>query len=57
MDEILGKWEAINPRHVLKSSSPIEAQSSPQIDQDIRDKEILDEEVCAAVSAQKRKLV
>ena len=57
MDEILGNREAINPRHVLESSSPIEAQSSPQIDQDIRDKQILDEEVCAAASAQKRKLV
>lgn len=42
---------------MLESSSPIEAQSSPQIDQDIRDKQILDEEVCAAASAQKRKLV
>ena len=57
MDEILGNREAINPRHVLESSSPIEAQSSPQIDQDIRDKQILDEEVCVAASAQKRKLV
>lgn len=57
MDEILGNREAINPRHVLESSSPIEVQSSPQIDQDIRDKEIFDEEVSAAVSAQKRKLV
>ena len=42
---------------MLESSSPIEAQSSPQIDQDIRYKQILDEEVCAAASAQKRKLV
>ena len=57
MDEILGNREAINPHHVLESSSPIEAQGSPQIDQDIREKEIWDEEVCAAVSAQKRKLV
>ena len=56
MDEILGNREAINPRHVLESSSPIKAQSSPQIEQDICDKEILDEEVCTAVSAQKRKL-
>ena len=56
MDEIVGNREAINPRHVLESSS-IEAQSSPQIDQDIRDKQILDEEVCAAASAQKSKLV
>jgi len=57
MDEILGNREAINPHNVLESSSPIEAQGSPQIDQDIREKEIWDEEVCAAVSAQKRKLV
>ena len=57
MDEILGNREAINLRHVLESSSPIEAQSSPQIDQDIRDKQVLDEEVCVAASAQKRKLV
>ena len=42
---------------MLESSSPIEAQSSPQIYQDIRDKEIFHEEVFAAVSAQKRKLV
>ena len=55
-DEILSNQEAINPRHVLESSSPIEAQSSPQIDQDIRDKEIFGEEVSAAVSALKRKL-
>ena len=57
MAKILGNQEFINPRHVLESSPLIEAQSSPQIDQDIQDKEILDEEVCAAVSAQKRKLV
>ena len=57
MDEILGNREAIDPRHVLENSSPIKVQSSPQIDQDIRDKEIFDEEVSAAVSAQKRKLV
>ena len=57
MDEIHGNREAINPRHVLESSLPIEGQSFPQIDQDIRDKQILDEEVCAAASAQKRKLV
>ena len=57
MDEIHGNREAINPRHVLESSLPVEAQSFPQIDQDIRDKQILDEEVCVAASAQKRKLV
>ena len=57
MDEILGNREAINPRHVLESSLPIEVQSSPQIDEDIRNKEIFDEEVSAALSAQKRKLV
>ena len=28
IDEILGNREAINPRHVLESSSPIEAQTS-----------------------------
>jgi len=38
MDEILGNREAINSHHVLESSSPIEAQGSPQIDQDIREK-------------------
>ena len=57
MDEIHGNREAINPRHVLEGSLPIEGQSFPQIDQDIRDKQILDEEVCVAASAQKRKLV
>ena len=57
MDEILGNREAINPPHVLESSSPIEPQSSREIDQDIRDKEILDEEVYAAESTQKRKII
>ena len=57
MDGILGNREAINPRHMLESSSSIEAQSSPQVDQDIRDKQNLDEEVWAAASAKKRKLV
>ena len=32
MDEILGNREAVNPRHVLESSSLIEAQSSPHQD-------------------------
>ena len=31
MEEILGNREAINPRHVLESSSPIEAQSSHKL--------------------------
>ena len=48
MDEIVGNREAIN--------RPMEAQRSTQIDQDIRDKEIFAEK-CAAVSAQKRKIV
>ena len=60
MDEILGKREAINPQHVLESSSPpIKSQSTLGIDQDILDKEIFDEEIAAAASAQnlKRKVV
>ena len=49
--------EAINPRHVLESSLLIETQSSREIDQDICDKEILDEEVYAAESTQNRKII
>ena len=46
MDEILGKREAINPQHVLESSSPpIKSQSTLGIDQDILDKEIFDAEI------------
>ena len=56
MDEILGKREAINPQHVLESSSPpIKSQSTLGIDQDILDKEIFDAEIAAAASAQKFK--
>ena len=60
MDEILGKREAINPQHVLESSSPpIKSQSTLGIDQDILDREIFDAEIAAAASAQnlKRKVV
>ena len=55
--EILGKREAINPQHVLESSSPpIKSQSTLGIDQDILDKEIFDAEIAAAASAQNLKL-
>lgn len=53
------KSSAIEKPSILDTCWRVVRQSKPrvQIDQDIRDKQILDEEVCAAASAQKRKLV
>ena len=50
MDNILGHREAVNPKHVLESSSQ-HVDSSPEIDQDLLEKEALDEEMWAAARA------
>ena len=54
MDNILGNREAVNPKHVLESSSQ-HVDSSPEIDQDLLEKEALDEEMWAAARAQKER--
>ena len=54
MDDILGNREAVNPKHVLESSSQ-HVDSSPEIDQDLLEKEALDEEMLAAARAQKER--
>ena len=51
MDAIPCNQEAVNPKHVLESSSYVE--SSPEIDRDLLEKEALDEEIWAAARAQK----
>ena len=51
MDNILGNREAVNPKHMLESSSQVD--NSPQIDQDLLEKEALDEEMWAIAGAQK----
>lgn len=53
IDNILGKWEVVNPKHVLESSLYI--TSSPEIDKDLLDKEALDEEILVAARAQKER--
>ena len=52
-DAILGNREAVNPKHVLESSSYVE--SSPEIDRDLLEKEALDEKIWAAARAQKER--
>ena len=54
MGNILGNREAVNPKHVLESSSQ-HVDSSPEIDQDLLEKETLDEEMWAAARAQKER--
>lgn len=54
MDNILGHREAVNPKHVLESSSQ-HVDSSTEIDQDLLEKEALDEEMWAAARAQKER--
>lgn len=54
MDDILGNREAVNPKHVLESSSQ-HVDSSPEIDQDLLEKEALDEEMLAAARTQKER--
>ena len=46
MDNILGNQEAVNPKHMLKSSSQVD--NSTQTDQDLLEKEALDEEMWSA---------
>ena len=53
MDDILGNRKAVNPTHVLESSSYVE--SFPEIDRDLLEKEALDEEILSASRAQKER--
>ena len=53
MDDILGNREAVNPKHVLESSSYVE--SSPENDCDLLEKEALDGEILSAAHAQKER--
>lgn len=53
MDNILGNREAVNPKHVLESSSQ-HVDSSPEIGQDLLEKETLDEEMWAARAQKER---
>ena len=43
INNILGNQEAVNPKHMLESSS--QHDSSPEIDQDLLEKQTLDEEM------------
>ena len=54
MDNMLGNREAVNLKHVLESSTQ-HVDSSPEIDQDLLEKETLDEEMWAAPRAQKER--
>ena len=54
MDDILGNREAVNPRHVLESSSAIDEDSST--DRDMLEKEGLDDEILSAASVQNRNI-
>ena len=54
MDEILGNREAVNPRHVLESSTWF-THSSPEVDRDDLEKEALDEEIFTASRVQNRR--
>lgn len=53
MDDILGNREAVNPKHVLESSSYVE--SSPESDHDFLEKGALDEEILSTARAQKKR--
>lgn len=53
MDDILGNREAVNPKHVLESSSYVE--SSLENDCDLLEKEALDMEILLAAQAQKER--
>ena len=54
MDNMLGNREAVNLKHALESSTQ-HVDSSPEIDQDLLEKEALDEEMWAAARAQKER--
>ena len=53
IDKILGPREVVNPKHMLESSSYV--ASFPEIDQDLLDKEALDEEILAAARTQEER--
>jgi len=55
MDEILGKRESINPRHVLESSHVPDSESPEisELERDILEKDALDEEICPAAQKQR----
>ena len=55
MDEILGKRESINPRHVLESSHVPDSESPEmsELEGDILEKDALDEEICQAAQKQR----
>ena len=56
MDEILGKRESINPRHVPKSSHVPDSESPEmsELERDILEKDALDEEICQAAQKQRQ---
>ena len=56
MDEILGKRESINPRHVLKSSHVPDSESPEmlELEGDILEKDALDEEIYRAAQKQRQ---
>ena len=56
MDEILGKRESINPRHVLESSHVpnSELPEMLELEGDILEKDALDEEICRAAQKQRQ---
>ena len=53
VDDILGNREAVNPKHVLESSSYVD--SSPENDCNLLDKEALDAEILSAAHAHKER--
>ena len=56
MDEILGKRESINPRHVLESSHVPDSESPEmsELERDILEKDALDEKICRAAQKQRQ---
>ena len=56
MDEILGKRESINPRHVLESSHVPNSESPEmsELEHNILEKDALDEEICQAAQKQRQ---
>ena len=56
MDEILGKRESIDPRHMLESSHVPDSESPEmsELERDILKKDALDEEICQAAQKQRQ---
>ena len=56
MDEILGKRESMNPRHMPKSSHVPDSESPEmsELERDILEKDALDEEICQAAQKQRQ---